>query len=100
MAANFEKSGDFYQAAIFYEAAFAAKSTKKEYIYKAGNCYFKLRDYANASKCLKNVQDANDKYDKPGYKYALSSKQNGQHNEASKAFQAFNTYLASSKVKD
>jgi len=89
MAKDFEKSGDFYQAAVYYEGVFDEKPDKEEYIYKAGNCYYLLRDYANAVKCLEKVKDKNDDYDKPGFKYALALKQTGNAEEAKKAFSTF-----------
>lgn len=97
MAQNFEKAGDFYQAAVYYEGVYAEKGDKEEYIYKAGHCYYLLRDYANTVKCLASVKDKNAIYDKPGYKYALALKQTGNATKAKKEFQSFIGSYDSSK---
>lgn len=57
----------------------------------AGVCYLKVRDYANAVKCLADVKDKNNEknYDKPGYQYALALKQTGQYQAAKDAFNEF-----------
>ena len=92
-AQEYEKAGDFYRAAVYYETAWTLKEDKLQYAYNAGRCYLKTRDYANAAKCLESVKDKNDQYDKPGFKYALALKQTGQYEEAKQAFNAFlNTY--------
>ncbi len=89
LAENFERNAAFYQAAVYYEGVYAEKPDKEEYIYKAGQNYYLLRDYINAVKCLQKVKDNNDKYDKPGYKYALALKQTGKYEAAKKAFSSF-----------
>lgn len=89
MAQNFEKAGDYYQAAVYYEGVYAEKKDKEEYTYQAGHCYYLLRDYANTVKCLEPVKDKNDVYDKPGYKYALALKQTGKADKAKVAFDKF-----------
>ena len=38
MAQDFQKEGDYYQAAVYYEGIYAEKSDKPEFTYKAGNC--------------------------------------------------------------
>jgi|GEM_PF-1088705 len=92
MAAAFEKSGDLHRAAVYYKGVYKEKPEKTEYIFKAGNCFLQLRDYDNAVKALAIVKDDNNnnKFDKPGYKYALALKQSGQ---TEKAKEAFNTFL-------
>lgn len=89
MAQNFEKAGDYYQAAVYYEGIYAEKNDKPEYTYKAGVCYYLLRDYANTVKALEPVKDQNDLYDKAGYKYAVALKQTGQASKAKSAFDKF-----------
>lgn len=91
MAADFEKSGDLYQAAIYYRGVYKEKPEKLEYSFKAGKCFLELRDYENAVTCLEVVKNDNNnsKYDKPGYKYALALKQKGEANIAKKAFNNF-----------
>ncbi|BDS13735.1 tetratricopeptide repeat protein [Aureispira anguillae] len=91
IAANFEKSGDLHQAAIYYRSVYQEKPEKLEYSFKAGQCFLELRDYENAVKSLEVVKDENNnpKYNKPGYKYALALKQKGAVNEAKEAFNHF-----------
>lgn len=97
MAENFKKNGDFYQAAVYYEGVYNEKE-KEDYIYEAGNCYYLLRDYSNAVKCLEKVKDKNATYDKPGYKYALALKQTGKYKEAKSAFSSFlSSYIGTDK---
>lgn len=88
-AEEFEKLGDLGRAALYYESAYSQKNDKKELIYRAGRCYLETRDYANAVKCLVEVKDMNEDFQKPGYKYALSLKQTGQYEEAKEAFNSF-----------
>ncbi|WCL80511.1 outer membrane peptidoglycan-associated protein [Saprospira sp. CCB-QB6] len=90
-AAEFEKLGDNSRAALYYESAYTQKSSKPELLYMAGVCYLKVRDYANAVKCLADVKDKNNEkdYDKPGYRYALALKQTGQYQAAKDAFNEF-----------
>ena len=98
MAENFKKNGDFYQAAVYYEGVYNEKPDKEVYTYEAGNCYYLLRDYANAVKSLEKVKDKNATYEKPGYKYALALKQTGKYTEAKKAFNAFlSSYIGTDK---
>lgn len=91
MAADFEKSGDLYQAAVYYRGVYEEKNDKPEYSFKAGRCFLNLRDYENAVTSLEVVKDDNNnsKYDKPGYKYALALKQTGAANKAKEAFNSF-----------
>lgn len=84
-----EAQGNFHRAAVLYEQVYAEKNDKLEYMYKAGACYFLMRDYSNAVKCLGAVKDKNEDYDKPGYKYAVALKQNKQPDKAKIAFKAF-----------
>lgn len=97
MAQDYEKAGDYYQAAVYYEGVYAEKNDKPEYIYQAGNCYYLLRDYANAIKALEPVKDMNAEFDKPGYKYALSLKQAGEPEKAKTAFSSFVSSYPSDK---
>lgn len=89
LAENFELNGDFYQAGVYYEGIYTEKPEKEEFAYKAGHCYYLLRDYAKAVKLLKIVKDKNNKYDRPGYKYASALKQTGNHKAAKAAFTVF-----------
>ncbi|MDC0231185.1 outer membrane peptidoglycan-associated protein [Aureispira] len=89
MATDFLRNGDLYKAAIFYKSVYTERADKIEYSYKAGCCFLELRDYENAANSLEVVKDQNDKFDKPGYKYALALKQSGQPKKAKTAFDDF-----------
>ncbi|MCP4438682.1 MAG: outer membrane peptidoglycan-associated protein [Aureispira sp.] len=94
-----EAKGNFHGAAVFYEQVYAEKSDKPEYIYKAGNCYFLMRDYSNAVKCLGAVKNQNEEYDKPGFKFGVALKQNKQPAKAKVALKAFiNSYNGEDKA--
>lgn len=88
-AEDFQEERKLHLAAQYYRSAYAQKEDKKELIYNAGDCYFQMRDYANAVECLKPVKEMNDKFEKPGYKYAIALKQMGNYEEARKAFEIF-----------
>lgn len=90
-AQNFEKAGDLTRAAIYYESAFNQNNTNIELAYKAGECYLRTRDYASAAKNLAFVkgENANTKFNKPGFKHALALKQMGEYDKARAAFKGF-----------
>lgn len=81
--------GEFSQAAEYYRSAYQENPKKIELTYKAGECFFKVRDYENASKCYEPVRQENKTFDKPGFKYALCLKQMGQFDKARKEFEVF-----------
>lgn len=90
-AQEFEKAGDLTRAAIYYESAFDQNKSNLDLAYKAGDCYLRIRDYANAVKNLEAVkgENANSSYTKPGFKYALALKQSGDYDKAKAAFKGF-----------
>ena len=49
--------GQFADAAEHYRAAWKKKTKKKEYIYKAGECFFLVRDYRNAADSWQHVKN-------------------------------------------
>lgn len=73
----------FADAAEHYRAAWKKKTKKKEYIYKAGECFFFERDYRNAAEAWQHVKNDNDKYPLIGLRYARCLKQNGEYEAAS-----------------
>jgi cell division septation protein DedD len=66
-----------------YRSAWKMKTKKKEFIYKAGESFFTVRDYPNAADCWKNVKDDNATYPLIGLRYARCLKQNGEYEAAS-----------------
>jgi len=73
----------YADAAEHYRAAWKKKTKKKEFIYKAGECFFFERDYRNAADSWKHVKNDNDKYPLIGLRYARCLKQNGEYEAAS-----------------
>ncbi|MEO1257550.1 MAG: SPOR domain-containing protein [Bacteroidota bacterium] len=76
-------NGQFEDAAEHYQAAWKKKTKKKEYIYKAGECYFLVRDYRNAADSWQHVKNDFEDYPMIGLQYARSLKQNGDYEAAS-----------------
>ncbi len=79
----------YADAGEHYRAAFKQKTKKKELAYKAGECFFTIRDYRNAADAWKNVKDDNATYPLIGLRYAKCLKQNGEHETASSELVSF-----------
>src|SRR5690606_35846109 len=75
--------GQFADAAEHYRAAWKKKTKKTEYIYRAGECFYLIRDYRNAVDAWQNVKDEQETYPMIGLKYARALKQNGDYEAAS-----------------
>jgi hypothetical protein len=73
----------YADAGEHYRAAFKQKAKKKELAYKAGECFFTMRDYRNAADVWQHVKNDNDAYPLIGLRYARCLKQNGEHEAAS-----------------
>lgn len=84
----FEKA-QYADAGEHYRAAWRQKTKKKELIYKAGECFDIIRDYANAAEAYKHVKKMNSEYPKVGLKYAQALKQSGDFDNASHEFADF-----------
>ncbi len=84
----YEKS-QYADAAWHYRAAFRQKTRRKELAYKAGECYFIIRDYHNAADMWQHVKDQEKLYPLIGLKYARMLKQDGRYQEAIEAFSEF-----------
>ncbi|GIV31080.1 MAG: hypothetical protein KatS3mg029_0431 [Saprospiraceae bacterium] len=83
LAETLYNSGQYAEAGEHYRAAWKKKTRKTELIYKAGECFFAVRDYANAVDCWQHVKGETDKWPLIGLQYARALKQNGQYEEAS-----------------
>ena len=84
----FQKA-QYADAGEHYRAAWRQKTKKTDLIYKAGECFYILRDYANAAEAYKHVKKMNAKYPKVGLKYAQVLKQSGDFDNASHEFADF-----------
>lgn len=89
----------YFDAAEHYKAAWKQKSNKKELIYKAGECYYIIKDYSNAAKAFENVKEDYSNYPLVGLKYARSLKQSGDYDTASRELVYFlNNYKGADKA--
>ena len=84
----FDKA-QYADAGEHYRAAWRQKTKKTELINKAGECFYIIRDYANAADAYKQVKKMNAKYPKVGLKYAQCLKQSGDFDNASHEFADF-----------
>jgi len=84
-------AGKYAQAAEQFEAAYQKHPQSEELIYQAGECYYLLKDFKNASRTYKEVKEQNGKYELVGLKYARSLKQDGQYEAAKREFIYFQT---------
>ncbi len=85
---SFQK-GDFGEAGDQYEKAARLKDNKPETMYKAAECYYRMRNYVKAVECYELVKDEFKKYELAGLRYARSLKQTERYTEAIEAFKNF-----------
>jgi hypothetical protein len=81
--------GKYGDAAEFYERAWRTKTDRQELIYKAGECYYWIKDYRKAIDCYQSIKYENEKFELVGLKYARSLKQDGRYREAMEEFKWF-----------
>lgn len=85
---SFQK-GNFAEAGDQYEKAARLKDNKPETMYKAAECYYRMRNYVKAVECYELVKDEFKKYELAGLRYARSLKQTEQYVSAIEAFKNF-----------
>ena len=73
------KEGQLENAATLYESAWEKKKNKTELMYKAGECYYELKDFRRATEAYRKVKNATGEAGLAGLKYARSLKQTGQY---------------------
>ena len=83
LAEELYKKAEYADAGEHYRAAWKQKTKKNELAYKAGECFFIIRDYRNAADAWKNIKDDNASYPLIGLRYARCLKQNGEYEAAS-----------------
>ena len=76
-------NAQYKEAGEHFRWAWKKKTKKKELIYKAGECFYIVRDYANAVDCWQHVKDDTETDPMIGLKYARVLKQTGQYEAAS-----------------
>ncbi len=83
LAEQLHAKGQYADAAEHYRAAWKKKTKKTEYAYKAGECFYLVRDYRNAAESWQYVKDFSTEYPMIGLQYARSLKQSGDYEGAS-----------------
>ena len=93
------QQGNFAEAADHYQKAWEKKPKKEELIFKAGEAYYRTKNYRKAVEAYRHVKNQNDDFPLVGLKYARSLKQDAQYDKAKEEFQAFfNIYSGPSKA--
>jgi hypothetical protein len=93
------ETNQYTDAATHYEQAWQLHSKDKELIYKAGECYYLVKNFKKAIQSFKHVKDENNRYQLVGLKYARALKQDGQYKEAMDAFVYFiNAYKGDDRM--
>jgi hypothetical protein len=85
---SFDK-GNFSEAGEQYEQAARLKENKPETMYKAAECYYRIRNYVRAVACYDLAKDEFKKHELAGLRYARSLKQTEQYEPAIEAFKNF-----------
>lgn len=99
LADELNEAGEYAGAAANYEAAWSQKPKKTEYIFKAAEAYYKVKDYQNAANAYSQIKEMNDIYPLVGLKYARCLKQSEQYDMAIEAFRQFgDNYSGQSKT--
>jgi len=88
----------YVDAAKHFQEAWKQQSKEEELIYKAGECYYLIKDFKKAIHALQYVKEENKRFPLVGLKYARALKQDGQYKAAKDAFIYFiNAYQGSDK---
>ncbi len=90
MADKLFEEGKYASAAEHYEAAWKKKQSKKDLIYKAGECYYAMKDFRKAATAFERIKDESGEVALAGLKYARSLKQDGQYELARKELLSYN----------
>ncbi len=92
------EANQYVDAATHFEEAWQQQPKEEELIYKAGECYYLIKEFKKAIHALQHVKDENKRFPLVGLKYARALKQDGQYEAAKDAFIYFiNAYQGSDK---
>lgn len=83
LADELSAKAQYADAGEHYRAAWKQKTKNKDLAYKAGLCFYTIRDYRNAADAWKNVKDGVEADPLIGLQYARCLKQNGEYEAAS-----------------
>ncbi len=93
------EASQYADAGEHYEKAWQQHAREESLIFKAGECFYKIKDFKKAIQSYQYVKDNNEKFPLVGLKYARSLKQDGQYAKANEAFIYFiNAYQGSDKA--
>lgn len=79
----------YADAGSHYQQAWQLRSKDKELAYRAGECFYRIKDFKKAIQFFQPVKTENDRFELVGLKYARALKQDGQYEEAQEAFVYF-----------
>ncbi len=97
-AKEMENRSEYTAAGQAYESAYRLKSSKKEFIYAAGEAYLLAGDYVSAERAFGKIQSDGD-FPLAGLKYGRAIKSQGRYREAKAALKTYaQTYKGSDKV--
>ena len=98
LAEKLFEATQYVDAAAHFEEAWQQHPKEEELIYKAGECYYIIKDFKKAIHAFQYVKDENKRFPLVGLKYARALKQDGQYEAAKAAFVYFiNAYQGSDK---
>lgn len=83
LADELSAKAQYADAGEHYRAAWKQKTKNKDLAYKAGLCFYTIRDYRNAADAWKNVKNGLESDPLVGLRYARCLKQNGEYEAAS-----------------
>ncbi len=79
----------YADAASHYEQAWRKQNKRKDFIYKAGESYYLIRNFKKAAEAYAHVKDLNSEFQYVGLKYARCLKQTGMYDAASREYVYF-----------
>ncbi len=83
------KLRDYASAAKNYKQAWQKKKSKLELLYKAGQCYYIVKNYKEASSALEKVAKKSAKFPTSSLEYARALKQDGSYEKSIAAFENY-----------
>lgn len=88
-AERLEKDGKLADAAEYFENAWRAKTSRDDLIFRAGECYYAVKNYHKAAEAYRQVAGRDKDFELVTLKFARALKQDGRYEEAMKAFKNF-----------
>lgn len=99
LADKLYEATQYVDAAAHFEEAWQQQPKEEELIYKAGECYYLIKEFKKAIHAFQYVKEENKRFPLVGLKYARALKQDGQYEAAKDAFIYFiNAYQGGDKA--